>query len=200
MGESRLIEAVRATEDHRVDELLAAGADPHERDEHGWTPLNWAAGKGNLEMVRRLLAAGASPFETGRDQRTPYMIALAAGHREIAKELRNAEDVSGMGKSSRVERPYCRAYELGELRRFPGWSEVRLNWKSANGSRPPEKFDDDAVVFVHRDLTVTESMWHDENILFNEVTPAWQQYCTENLAFHAPDDLDLVVRVEATIE
>ena len=42
-----------------VATLLAAGVDPNERNQRGWTPLCTAAHSGHLELVRLLLDAGA---------------------------------------------------------------------------------------------------------------------------------------------
>ena len=47
-------------------------------------------------------------------------------------------------------------------------------------------------MFLHEDYTVTESMWHNENVIFNQVTPEWKQFCTNQLRFRIPDDLDLI--------
>ena len=32
----------------------------------------------------------------------------------------------------------------------------------------------------------------DENVIFNEVTPQWKEFCTGELEFRVPDDLDLI--------
>ena len=42
-----------------VKRCLADGDDVHTRDEHGWTPLCWAAKLGNLEIAEMLIAGGA---------------------------------------------------------------------------------------------------------------------------------------------
>jgi ankyrin repeat protein len=68
MSNMQLIEAVQTGQLAKVEEALNAGADINEQDEQGWTPLNWAAGKGNVEIVGLLLNRGADVFRTGRDQ------------------------------------------------------------------------------------------------------------------------------------
>lgn len=78
---------------------------------------------------------------------------------------------------------YCKAYTLGELRRFPGW---------ADGSAPEErKMPDDAMVFVCDEFTVLVSpVGKDKDKrLFTQVTPEWQEFCTETLKFAIPEDL-----------
>lgn len=200
MSELQLIEAVKAGEIATVKELIESGMNVNQQDEQGWTPLNWAAGKGDLAMVTLLVEKGADVFQVGRDQRTPYMIALAASHAEVVKFLRQAEDRVEGGKPRDRERKYCKAYHLGDLRQFPAWSESKINWKEDNGDAGEKKsenqaFSDDDIVFLHQDNTVTRSMWHNENVIFNQVTLEWKQFCADTLNFKVPDDLDLIVSV-----
>lgn len=185
-----LIEAVRAGEVNTVKELLDGGADVNEPGEQGWTPLNWAAGKGNLELVTLLVEKGADVFKVGRDQRTPQMIALAAGRADVVRYLREAEDRVEGDKPARPQRKYCKAYHMSDFRQFGGWSENRINWKK---SADDAEFADDDVVFLHEDYTVTQSIWSNENVIYNDVTPEWQDFCNTVLEFKVPDDLDLIV-------
>jgi uncharacterized protein len=136
----------------------------------------------------------------GRDQRTPYMIALAAGREKVARYLRQVEDEVDGEKPACPERKYCKAYYLRDLRRFPLWSESRINWKennnrhaTANNEAGGGEFTEDDIVFLHQDYTVTESMWHNENVIFNQVTPDWKEFCKSILQYKAPDDFDLIV-------
>jgi hypothetical protein len=36
-------------------------------------------------------------------------------------------------------------------------------------------------------------MWHGENVIFNQVTTEWKEFCAVALKFKAPEDLDLIV-------
>ncbi len=187
-----LIEAVRAAEVNTVKELLDGGADVNEPGEQGWTALNWAAGKGNLELVTLLVEKGADVFKVGRDQRTPQMIALAAGRADVVRYLREAEDRVEGDKPARPQRKYCKAYHMSDFRQFAGWSESRINWKKSAGDAG-EQLGDDDVVFLHEDYTVTLSIWSNENVIYNDVTPEWQDFCNNVLGFKVPDELDLIV-------
>jgi hypothetical protein len=202
MSESQLIEALKTSNRAAIEELIASGTDINQQDEQGWTPLNWASGKGDLAIVRLFIENGADVTKVGRDLRTPYMIALAAGHAEVVKLLREAEEKVGF--SSRRERQYCKAYYLRDLRRFSGWTESKINWQEKqdksdeDGTDSDERgFVDDDIVFIHQDFTVTQSMWHNENVIFNQVTPAWEEFCAITLKFKVPDDLDLMVSVQS---
>jgi hypothetical protein len=193
MSDLQLIEAVQSGDLAAVEAQLGAGASPDQRDEQGWTPLSWAAGKGDVALVRALLDAGADVFATGRDLRTPYMIALAAGHAEAVKVLRAAED-EAQPERARPERLYCKAYPLGSLRQFPALAE-RLDAGAASGDGQAAggaKPDDEDVLFVHQDYSVTKSMWHGEEVVFAGDAPQWREFCETTLGFKVPDDLDLI--------
>lgn len=193
MSQMEFIEAIRSGNRASVEEMLKAGADLTQQDKQGWTPLNWAAGSGNLEIVELLLENGADPLAVGRDLRTPQMIALAAGHAEVVKRLREAEAKAGATEST--ERKYCTAYHLGDLRRYSAWSEKKpeSGAESKTGENgQDQELNDDAVVFLHQDYTVTKSMWAGEDVVFDNVTEQWKQFCTTELRFAVPDSLDLI--------
>ena len=198
MSDLQLIDAVKADDPATVKQLIESKTDVNQSDEQGWTPLNWASGRGNLEVVKLLVENGADIFKVGRDQRTPYMIALAAGRVEVARFLREAERAADGGKSSKPPRKYCKAHYLKTLRQFPGWSESKINWKESaagkNGDdKPGDDLSEDSIVFIHQDLTVTRSMWHSEDVIFNRVDSEWEEFCARVLNFKVPDDLDLIV-------
>jgi ankyrin repeat protein len=201
MSDLRLIEAVKTGDISLVEELLEMSVDVNQQDEQGWTALNWAAGKGDVEITKHLLRNGADVFNVGRDQRTPYKIALAAGRVDVVKLLKEAELASGTGRSSATDRKYCKAYPLAKLRQFSGWVESRINWKAKNNGETAEseaeEFSDDDIMFIHQDYTVTQSMWHNENVIFNQVTSEWKDFCTTALNFKVPDDLDLIVQANS---
>ncbi|HVR09602.1 MAG TPA: ankyrin repeat domain-containing protein [Thermoanaerobaculia bacterium] len=194
-----VIDAAKSGDVEALTRLLAAGGAVNQRDDQGWTPLNWAAGRGDVPMLRLLLDRGADITLTGRDNRTPLMIAKAAGRKEVAAALTAAEQTAGIWLDPRLTRSYCKAFYLRDLRGFPGWSEAGGDAKqessSANGGRQPEAplvaapLVADDIVYLHQDLTVTRSMWHGEESIFDAVTPDWREFCTATLAFEIPEDL-----------
>jgi ankyrin repeat protein len=188
---SELIEAAKNSDHETLGKLLAReGAAVDEQDDVGWTPLSYAAGRGDVEAVKLLLDHGADVTQTGRDLRTPLEIAKAAGRREVAALLTEAEKEKGVWVDPRGTRPYCKAYLLQDLRRFPGWSESEPE-APAEASEPDDAgpLSDESVVYVHQDLTVTRSIWHGEDVVFDRVTPEWEQFCVGELEFAVPEDL-----------
>lgn len=199
MSDLQLIDAVKTGQLAGVEAALNAGADIHQQDEQGWTPLNWAAGRGSVEIVSLLLNRGADVFRTGRDQRTPYKIALAAKHTDVARLLKKAEEIKGASGDA-TSRDYARAYLLGELRKFSDWREAKINWKEtipADESGNSRELSDDDVVFLQQDFTVTELIWPGENVIFDRTTPEWIDFCTQELQFKVPDDFDLITSTTA---
>jgi hypothetical protein len=159
-------------------------------DEQGWTLLHWAAGQDNVRFIRFLVERGADVFRLGRDNRTPYLVALAAGRLEAVQYLAACEEARGsdlIDASSRQQnrRAYCRAYPLGLLREFPLWTEEN---PGAEGRLSSEDH-----VFLHQDLTVTRSVLHGSKVLLAASTSEWRTFCTTNLKFSVPTDLELMV-------
>lgn len=78
---------------------------------------------------------------------------------------------------------YCKAYPLGQLRQFPGWTErpenARRIRKEVDGEIVEEAraLTDEDYVYVQRNFTVTDGIFVDENIIFCDVTPDWIEFC-----------------------
>lgn len=195
MSELRLIGSTKNGDLAAVKEAVVAGDDLDQKDEHGWSALSWAAGGGQFAIVQYLLEQGANASVLSNDQRTPYMIALAAGHREVALHLRKAEDESESSGESRQRRKYSKAYPLDLLKSFDAWEEKPVDAEQFLTCGEDDAEDDQSetpIVFVHEDYTVTASIWAGEHVLFDEVTPAWKEFCLEELDFKPPDDFDLL--------
>ena len=84
---------------------------------------------------------------------------------------------------------YCKPYKLSRLRQFPDRTErsenARRIMKEVNGEtvETPREFTDDDYVYLHRDFTVTDGIFIDENVIFSDVTPEWSEFCREVLGF-----------------
>ena len=77
---------------------------------------------------------------------------------------------------------YCRAYPLSLFRQFRGWNEkpenARKIRKEIEGEimEIPRDLTDADYVYLHRDFTVTDGIFIDENIIFSDVTQEWAEF------------------------
>lgn len=79
-------------------------------------------------------------------------------------------------------RKYCKAYHLKDLRQFKDWSEKQEENEPA--------LTDDDVVYLWDDFTVVKSpVIPDKGLIFDQVTPQWQEFCQQTLQFAIPEDL-----------
>ena len=89
---------------------------------------------------------------------------------------------------------YCKAYSLHQLRQFPGWSEKAENARTirreVNGEmvEEPRQLTDEHYVYVQRNFTVTDGIFIDENVIFDDVTPEWIEFCRSVLGLEVHDD------------
>ena len=69
------------------DLALCAGADPHEKDASGSTPLLHCAWPGNVEMTELLIHAKADPNLENSHGNTPLHFAFEKGHEDLIQYL-----------------------------------------------------------------------------------------------------------------
>ncbi|MGZ5050156.1 MAG: ankyrin repeat domain-containing protein [Methylobacter sp.] len=119
MSEMQMIEAVKTGHANRVQALIESGCDLEQKDNNGWTALNWAAGRGDFAALLQ---------QAGREQ--------------------GIEQQSSVG-------PYCKAYPACTFEQFPGWRT---------------ELAPDAIVYLHRDFSVTASMRHGETVVFDRIS------------------------------
>ena len=80
---------------------------------------------------------------------------------------------------------YCKSYKLSRLREFPGWTEKAENArrirKEVDGERVEvaRRLTDEDYVYLHGDFTVTDGIFIDENIIFDDVTAEWKEFCSK---------------------
>ncbi len=86
---------------------------------------------------------------------------------------------------------YCKAYKLSQLQNFPDW-KIKIENGGTNGketerkSQTAEKYSGGDFLFLHDSYIVTEGIFEDKNIIFDNVTPAWKKFCKEQLKFEIP--------------
>ena|SRR5579884_1315078 len=78
-------------------------------------------------------------------------------------------------------RKYCKAYYLKDLRAFNGWTEKQQENEA--------ELTDEDVVYIWDDFTVVKSPVLPGGVIFEDVTPAWQEFCQTTLHFEIPEDL-----------
>jgi hypothetical protein len=87
---------------------------------------------------------------------------------------------------------YCKAYAVEQLRKFPGWKErldalAPLENEEDGTEQPRTSLADDDYLFLQETFVVTDGIFQDEHVVFDDVTPEWQAFCTGELAFEIPD-------------
>ena len=76
---------------------------------------------------------------------------------------------------------YCKAYLLKQLRQFNQWNERQENTSEINRT-----LTDDDVLYLQENYVVTDGIFKDENIVFDNVTPEWKEFCHVVLQFEIP--------------
>ncbi len=73
-----------------AQKVISMEFDPNLHHDNGYTPLAYAAMKGNPQMVELFLRNGANPMMTTKEGDTPVELALRFGHGEVADVLKKA--------------------------------------------------------------------------------------------------------------
>jgi hypothetical protein len=86
---------------------------------------------------------------------------------------------------------YCKAYPAERLREFGGWSDgaQRLgfnNGMQASGEDNPAEIESD-FLYLQENYVVTAGIVIDEQVIFDNVTPEWVEFCKNRLHFEAPN-------------
>lgn len=69
---------------------------------------------------------------------------------------------------------YCKAYPVARFSEYDGWPEEVGELKRDH-------------LYLHENYVVTEGIFMDEDVIFDEVTPEWIEFCETTLAFEVPD-------------
>ena len=98
---------------------------------------------------------------------------------------------------------YCKAYLLKDLRAFDEWIEKPENphqgKKEVDGEEIEtiRKLTDESIVYVQENHVVTYGIYKDENIIFDNVTAEWIEYCQQSLKFEIPEYEPVTLKEEA---
>lgn len=80
---------------------------------------------------------------------------------------------------------YCKAYMIPRFREFGGWTESSENARKENGS--PRQLTDADFLYLQENYVVTDGIFIDENVIFNNITPEWIDFCKNVLKFEVPE-------------
>lgn len=80
---------------------------------------------------------------------------------------------------------YCKAYMIPSFRAFSGWTETSENARKENNS--PRQLTDSDFLYLQENFVVTDGIFMDENVIFDNVTPEWIDFCKNVLKFEVPN-------------
>lgn len=90
---------------------------------------------------------------------------------------------------------YCKAYTARDYRRYQKWIEnpPNLTSEKLEGGSTAEKgsFGDDDILYLQENFTVTRGIYLNEDIVFDQVTPEWIDFCQNTLSFKSPAESDV---------
>ena len=193
----RVCDAVKAANYDLVRNLIKEqGCKVHQRAEQDWTPLNFAAGKGDVKMVKLLVEElGADITAVGRDRRRPSAIARAANRKEVVAYLSEREKALGVWENPSsgdpTARPTTSAIFVSSGRGSRSATTGRSTSTGRTTSRPISRSPSTTTPWCSSTtiLTVTKSMWRGEHVIFDSVTPEWEAFCKTELKFAIPEEL-----------
>ncbi len=88
---------------------------------------------------------------------------------------------------------YCKAYYAENFRKFSGWEENIANLRREKIEKHGKEEEiirtelkDDDILYLQENYIVTDGIFKDENIIFDKVTDAWQEFCHRDLGFEIP--------------
>jgi len=87
---------------------------------------------------------------------------------------------------------YCKAYPITQFREYQGWREkaenVRKEKQIVDGQEVEKdrQLTDQDYLYLQENYAVTDGIFLDENIIFDDVTPEWIDFCKHALKFEIP--------------
>src|SRR5688572_12058494 len=94
---------------------------------------------------------------------------------------------------------YCKAYPAEHFAEYAGWRE-RRDWLPEPEAEPGASAEEAETryLFLQENFVVTDGIFLDERIVFDDVTDEWKSFCRETLQFEVPT-IDDSVPLEALI-
>jgi hypothetical protein len=88
---------------------------------------------------------------------------------------------------------YCKAYLVKSFREFDGWTEKSENARKENkevdgkGQSSARELGPEDHLFLQENFVVTDGIFLDENIIYDNISPEWVEFCKHTLQFEIPD-------------
>ena len=88
---------------------------------------------------------------------------------------------------------YCKAYLARDFRKYSDWKEnldnLRKETKYEDGKEVDierDELKDDDILYLQENYVVTDGIFKDENIIFDDVSDEWKEFCHNDLEFEIP--------------
>jgi hypothetical protein len=87
---------------------------------------------------------------------------------------------------------YCKAYPISRLREYKGWTEKAQNARKEKQEidgkeiESPRELSENDYLYLQENFTVTDGIYLDENIIFDQVSAEWEEFCKAKLGFELP--------------
>ena len=88
---------------------------------------------------------------------------------------------------------YCKAYYAKDFRALEGWQEklddLRPETREEHGKEieiPRTELEDDDILYLHDSYVVTDDVYVDQHVVFDQVTDRWKEACHQQLGFEIP--------------
>lgn len=92
---------------------------------------------------------------------------------------------------------FCKAYSLARLRQYKSWTENTGNARkirivnNGHSSDVPRPLAEKDILFLHDSFIVTDGIFSEQNIIFDQVSQEWIEFCAEQLEFNMPNFIKL---------
>jgi hypothetical protein len=84
---------------------------------------------------------------------------------------------------------YCKAYPASRFREFKGWAEHARPAGPDPQTPDGGPVDDDGLfLYLQENYVVTAGIFQDEDVVYDNVTPEWIDFCRQDLQFSPPDE------------
>jgi hypothetical protein len=86
---------------------------------------------------------------------------------------------------------YCKAYPIQRFQEFYNWSENEQGYRKekieAKGSDTEQEQPARSFLYLQENYVVTDGIFIDEHIIFDNVTEEWIEFCKNTLKFETPN-------------